>query len=255
MNQIRAKSPRIAPGELASQSQDISAQMAELRRRAEEKAEAEAQELAKKAAAEQQEIERLEAEKQQAQQEAQAKLAAAKAEAERQAAEMQLAAERQKAEQLAAERVAKENAEAERMAQQKAEAAKEISASEFIGQIASQQTVAPDAPIQDNNTAPKLVAKQVGDVPAVMQLANNTFSSQPVQDTQVRTVSVEENTDQTIPSIKLSAPALEVETYGPKTVGVTRPRITRSSSGTPARQWPIEFWLESTCLSGLTSKT
>ena len=172
MNQARGQSPRIAPGELASQSQDISAQMAEFRRRAEEKANAQA--LAAKSDAENREIarlenqkresERLQIQKLQSEQAAAEKLAAANSEAVQRSAtqsqELQISATRENAAQMATQRITAENVEADRNSQVETEAANEISASEFIGSIASNPPGKTEAPIQDNNTAPKLVAKQ-----------------------------------------------------------------------------------------------
>ncbi len=236
MGQMRSNTPRIAPGELASQTQDINAQMVELRKRAEEKAAAEARaaaakakELADLAAAEQQEIERLEAEKQEAIRVAALKVANAKAEADRKAEAMRAQAAKDAADRAAAEQAAAELAAAE--AAKAKEMAKEISASEFINQItpttpASTETAPATSPVQDNNTSPRLVAKQgskVQSVPAVMQLANDSFST-PVRDDKV--VQVSSQQEQAAPSkasIRLAAPAIQVESFGPQTVGVNKP--------------------------------
>jgi uncharacterized repeat protein (TIGR01451 family) len=213
MSQVRTSEPRIAPGELAIQQENISAQMAELRRRAEEKVRTDA--IESEAAAEQLQIERLDAEKLKIQQLHDQQAAVAKAEAD------QRAIQQRETEQAAAET--------------------EISASEFIGQIASDQPAAnavhsADAPSQDSNTSPKLVAKQTSGVPAVMQLAKDNFVAQPVHDPLVIPVSSEETS--TSPAISLGSPALEVETFGPQTVGINKPAkyqvVVHNNSSTEA---------------------
>ena len=237
MSQIR--SPRVAPGELASQSEVISAQMAEFRKRAEAKTKADAQaaaiaadtklkQLAELAAAEQREIERLESEKHQAERVAADKLVAAKARAEHQDG-LRAKAAKDAADRAAADQAAAETAAAEKLALEPV-AAEEESATEFISQITPQRsqpvsTAPASAPTQDNK-ATRLFAKQVSDaqeVPAVMHLANEN-SSQPVRDEKVVQVSSQQETDvQGKASIRLAAPAIEVESFGPQTVGVNKP--------------------------------
>ncbi len=247
MSQVRGSGPRIAPQELATQTKSISQQMAELRRRAQEKAKAEADrvanELAAQEAQQQLEADRIEAERQEemrieaealaaaeagrmaAAQAEQERLAEIEAEAERLAAEKvaqqmqtvqqeaadlaeqlaaqklaaeQLAAEKLAAEQLAADRIAAERlaaqrAEIERLAmenaraQAEAEAANNVSASEFINRLTATPSTS-DSPIYDKN---------------------------------VRQVSTQADEKQNA-AIRLNAPSIEVETFGPATIGVNK---------------------------------
>ncbi|MFK7766526.1 MAG: hypothetical protein AB8B55_04845 [Mariniblastus sp.] len=294
MKQTRVRGPRIAPNELSSHQDGLSAQMAELRKRAEAKAKAEADRLAAQVAAEQREIQRLAAEKAEAERLAAEKMANAKAEAERveaqriameqaaeKAAQMEmeaerlemerLAAERMAAEKLAEERLAAERAAAQRLAVEQAEAdrleaeqaeaarlaaaklaaekaANEISASDFIGQITGKQSnVSAPAPTQDTYTAQRLVAQDNSvrpdatpetEMPAVMQLTTDP-EPQPVRDNQVRPVSSETDAPAAA-TIKLSSPAIQVDTYGPETVGVNKPAnyqvVVRNTSETKAER-------------------
>lgn len=136
----------------------------------------------------------------------------------------EIATQRQQAEEAAAARVAAENAAADRIALQPPAATDKVdSAKSWIGEISSEQKTDTATQPTASPNAPKLVAKQVGEVPAVMQLAKNNFVSQPVQkDTQVRPASIEEKSDTSIPTIQLGAPAIEVETFGPQTVGINK---------------------------------
>jgi len=250
MNQVRNNGPRIAPNELANQQESISEQMAELRRRAEMKAEKTAQELAAKVEAEKQEIARLAAEREEAMRLESERLAAAKAEADRIEAERQdaiqaeaerianqkiaerleaqkmeadelaaqrreierLKAERIEAERLAAQQLAAERLEIERLAEQRAlemqaKAEREISASEFIGNISGK------SPVQTAGVSATRLASG---------MADRTMTSEPIRDTLIRQVSIEQDAEDEA-AIKLAAPAIQVETFGPATVGVNKP--------------------------------
>ncbi len=211
--------PRIAPAELASQQQDISAQMAEIRRLSEAKAKQRA-ELAEKIAAEK----------------LAAQTAALNVPAET-AEKLNVAAEQpaafQTAESAATEPVSMES-----------QTANQVSASDFIGQIATtSKTTTEQAPVQDSNTAPKLVANTDAEQEpqsAVMQLtsSNESFTNQPVRDTQVRQVSSE--VEDPTAKIKLAAPAIAVETYGPQSIGINKPAnykvVVRNQSSTMAER-------------------
>ena len=231
MSQVQNKGPRIAPQEIQEQQQSISQQMAELRRRAQEKAKAEAErvanELAAKAEAEQREIERLEKESKleaerlaalKAETEAErlaaieakaAEVAAAKvaqemesvkreaAQLAQQLADQKMAAEQLKAEQLAAERMAADRFATERFASRRSEMEREdadrgVSASEFINRLSAQP-----APIANPEGA--------------------------IYDKNVRRVSTQ--ADQQDAAISLNAPSIEVETFGPAKIGVNKPAV------------------------------
>ena len=238
MKQVRNNGPRIAPNELATQQQSISQQMAELRRRAEEKAKAEADrvasELAAKAAAEKSEIERLALEREktlkiEAQRQAVAKqaeanrIAAIEAKAEKLAAErvaqqmasvkqeaallaQQLADQRMASERLAAEKLAAERYAAQRTA--RTEVNNGVSASEFINRLTADPNtpVSPKAAIYDQNVRP------------------------------VSTTRAQERNA----AISLNAPAIEVETFGPAKIGVNKPAIykvvVKNNSSTKAER-------------------
>ena len=258
MSQLQSAGPRIAPSELSNQQLNINEQMAELRRRAEAKdqamvqAQSNAQQtaLAEKVAAEQREIARLEAEKQEAIRLQAERLAAAKAvatsnvtqqqadrqkeiqaeatriasermQAEKQTAERDIAEQRQlqrlKAEQAARDRIERE-AEKVRVELAAAEAANEVSASDFIGGIAAKQ------PAHDSHlNTPKLLPHHL--TPSTSNKVTSTYANKPVMDTNVRQVSSE--VDANDAAIRLAAPAIEVETYGPSTIGINKPATYR----------------------------
>lgn len=121
-------------------------------------------------------------------------------------------------------------------------AAKESSASDFIGNISGEtDQAAPSAPSQDSLTAPKLVAKQDSDSPsepAVMQLTNKTENvSTPLRETQVYTAAPVNDQSATI---KLAAPAIDVETFGPQSIGINKPAtyqvVVRNNSASSAER-------------------
>lgn len=184
MNHVQGKIPQIGSEQFAGQKDDISAQMAALKQQLEEKNKAELM-AAEALAAEKLAAEKLAAE-------------ALAAESAKQAEIDRIAQERRVAAEIAAQRVAEENA-----------AANQVSNSELAS--------------EDNDAVPKLVAKQANMAPAVIQLTNDNYDSEPVVDTNVRPASSEENATPEKPSITLGAPALEVETFGPGTVGVDKP--------------------------------
>ena len=198
--------------------------MAELRRRAEEKAKAEADriasELAAKAEAEQREIERLETERKNEMKIESERLAAAEAEAEKlaaakiakqmesvkqeaaqlaqQLADQKMAAQRMASDQMAADQLAADRLAAERYAAQRAEtqrdnSADSVSASEFISRLTAKPT-----PI--------------------------TSSGSPIYDKNVRPVSTRTQEKKSA-AISLNAPSIEVETFGPAKIGVNKPAI------------------------------
>ena len=245
MTQVRSPLPRIAPSELAAEQERMATQVAELRRQIEQrtatekKAADEAAALTAQVEAERLEQARLAKKLEEQKMIAAQRLADAKAKVEAEKAEAErLATERAEVERLAAERAAAEQAAAEKAAQ----AEKEMSASEFVSQISSEQQ---EAETSTATSAPKLTAKQGQSVPAVMQLARaeETFVQQPtieepVRDEQVVPVSAED--DVVKPAITLSAPALQVETFGPSTIGINKPAtyqvVVRNNSSSKAER-------------------
>ncbi len=258
MSQTRARGPRIAPSELATQQDGLNEQMAELRRRAEAKAKAEADKLAAELAAEQQEIERLANEQEEANRIAAERLAAAKLQAEQMAAEQAAAeqaaaelAQKQEAQRLEAERLETERQQAQQLAAAREEAerlaameaAKEVSANDFIGQITGQSNASTKT--HGAYSAQRLVAKEntgerLASMPTAIQMTSDrqSLASQFVRDSQVRPVSSQQ--DAPAATLKLSAPAIQVETYGPETVGVNKPAnyqvIVRNTSNSNAER-------------------
>ena len=238
MSQVQNRGPRIAPRELETQQQSISQQMAELRRRAEEKAKAESEriatELAAKAEAEQLELERMEEESKLESE----RLAAAKAEAE---------AERMKAEQTEKERLAAIEAKAERLATAKfAEemASVKREAAELARKLADQKLAA-EKMASDQLAADRLAAERYAARRAEMEQVENgssvsaaefinrlTAKPTPIStgggaiyDKNIRRVSTQ--ADQQNAAIKLNAPSIEVETFGPAKIGINKPAIYR----------------------------
>lgn len=221
MSQVQNKGPRIAPKELETQQQSISQQMAELRRRAEEKAKAEAErvanELAAKAESEQREIERLEEE---SKIEAE-RLAAAKAEAERE----RLAAIEAKAERLAAEKVAEEMASVKREAAELARelanqkmATEQLAADRFAAErYASRRTEMEQTQTTSGVSASEFI-NRLSAKPTPIHTRGNA-----IYDKNVRQVSTQ--ADDQNAAIKLNAPSIEVETFGPASIGINKPAI------------------------------
>ncbi len=108
------------------------------------------------------------------------------------------------AEQAAAERQAIETAkevEAQRVQQ---------SATDFVKQISAEQDI----------QSTKLVAKQGETMPS-METQNQTFVNRMVRDENVRPASRETETAR--PAISLAGPAIQVNTFGPATIGINKP--------------------------------
>ncbi len=91
----------------------------------------------------------------------------------------------------------------------------DVSARDFISQLQAKETAAPSS---DQITAPGL-ATQASHSPATMRVAqlNNL-----VRDEQVRPVSAETVSDPEA-AVNLPMPAISVETFGPRTVGINKP--------------------------------
>lgn len=238
MKQARNGLPRISPDELTNQQKDISAQMAEVRRRAEERIQQQA-EIAAKAP-----IQNLENMEQTAgirpqeslRQESQPLQTAQSSDDQQPASANQV--------QAPVSHVATSAEALPEADNTAAPADQDVSASDFIGKIAADRELndPPVTPVQDPNTAPKLVAKhgvKVDPVPAVMQLtsASENVAREPLRDPQVRTASSETEDPA---SIKLSAPAIEVETFGPQSIGINKPAnyqvVVRNNSATQAER-------------------
>ncbi|MFT5302325.1 MAG: putative repeat protein (TIGR01451 family) [Mariniblastus sp.] len=263
MSQVRTGfSPRVAPKELANQTNDINAQMARVRQASKAKAEE-----AEAKAAEQQKVDQLDLEKLQVRKFAAEKIGAAEFEAQLQTQMLRTqvareAAQRVETENTTADRIAGVPTTEQQIAQPKFAPLKkpsmpEISASEFISQISPthqpqrttttqpfvnprpsmQQNTMPPAmtatapratmsPTQDNATAPKLVVKQARQTtsqPAVIQLANTDYNAPSTPKQEMVKLSSHENDVQAKPSIQLGSPSINVETFGPRTVGVNKP--------------------------------
>lgn len=131
-----------------------------------------------------------------------------------------LTIERQRAQETASQRVNQENKQAEVAALQPVEPAADLSASEFIDQI----TVGDPAP--EKKAAPsdihstKLIALQAGKFPPTSPSSGQTNAA---RDSQTRTMSANTQTINGMkPVIQLRAPALEVDTYGPQSVGINK---------------------------------
>ena len=187
MNQARGNLPRIAPDELASQSREIIAKMDELRRRTQDQKQA----VNTPATTGQHGLESMRPSNPGAGEQANSSGQDLPGWSNATPTDSQ----RQPAERLAAERFAAIQADREdRTADDQ-----EISASEFIGQVASSQPVTSAESSQQEDSAPMLVAKQQHDssVASVTQLPNNPPAAQAVRDNQVRTASSEETTNQT----------------------------------------------------------
>ena len=123
------------------------------------------------------------------------------------------------------------------------EAAKEVSANDFIGQITGQSNASTKT--HDTYSAQRLVAKEntgerLASMPTAIQMTSDrqSLASQFVRDSQVRPVSSQQ--DAPAATLKLSAPAIQVETYGPETVGVNKPAnyqvIVRNTSNSNAER-------------------
>ncbi len=208
MSQLQSETPRIAPNEINRQQLDINAQMAEIRRRASEKKQAEpnAQNMNPSTGVDTQEgaFSGFEAPQQSATQIA---LDGTRADSAAPAQQSQ-ADPAVQPEQRQVEPEATDN----EMAQ--TQPAEKFSASQFIGGIASDgasQENQTKTPNQIANHPPQSNSNQIAD-PRV---------SKPGLDTNIRQVTSEPLTQDA--AIQLAAPALEVKTYGPQTIGLNKP--------------------------------
>ena len=258
IDQIRTASPRIAPNELATQQETISEQMAELRRRAAEKAELAAQEKAQQAAAQAEaqrmEAERLEKEKQESKRLEAERIAAAQAQAQKEEAARQEAI-RVEAERLAQVRIAAleaKNREVQKLAAEKMEALR-IEAEKHAAERAEKQRLAALAETHrlelekveaarlaaierakaaeaarlaaaNNKSATEFISSIAtqGTAPAT-PIARRISSIDMAKPNQIRQVS--STTDAPEAAISLTAPALNVETFGPRTVGLNKAAV------------------------------
>ncbi len=98
--------------------------------------------------------------------------------------------------------------------------AADLSASEFIDQITVGDPVPEIEVATSDINATKLIALQAGKFPPTSKSNSQTNSP---SETQIRTMSANTQTINGIkPVIQLRAPALEVDTYGPKSVGINK---------------------------------
>lgn len=98
--------------------------------------------------------------------------------------------------------------------------AADLSASEFIDQITVGDPVPEIEVAPSDINATKLIALQAGKFPPTSKSNSQTNSP---SETQIRTMSANTQTINGIkPVIQLRAPALEVDTYGPKSVGINK---------------------------------
>ncbi len=110
---------------------------------------------------------------------------------------------------------------------------REVSASDFISNLATPESAAPAVPSENPSSAPRLVAQRVKNNPATMRI-NETET---IQDNNIRRTSAETETPQA--SIMLSAPAIQVETFGPQTVGIDKPatyKVVVTNNGSKAAE-------------------
>lgn len=131
-----------------------------------------------------------------------------------------LTVKRQRAQANAAQRVNQESRQAEFSALQPVEPVADLSASEFIDQITVGDPVPEIEVAPSDINATKLIALQAGKFPPTSK--SNPQTNSP-SETQIRTMSANTQTINGMkPVIQLRAPALEVDTYGPKSVGINK---------------------------------
>ena len=223
MQQVRGSSPRIAPQDFQAANQ-IKQQMENVRQQVlarEQSAQNSTEPVATLAQ------EEITAQNQAAQNLAAQRLASAQFEANREAhlEEQRLIEEQRLAAQEAALAAASQpTVDSQPIPEGQVVTEQEISASEFISQL---QTEAPvesvaseSAPLMDTNTAPTLVADPSN--------PSRLRTPQIVRDENIRQVSAETEAPR-MATISLSAPAIEVETYGPQTIGINKPATFKVS--------------------------
>ena len=219
MEQVRGVSPRIAPQDFEA-ADKIKQQMQNVRQQVLAREQAAQNEFNSNVAPNQVE---LATQNQEAQRLATAQFESnreAHLEEQRQVEEQRLAAQ-QAAQDAAAMQLATES---QQIPQQEVVAEQEVSASEFISQLQSEARAeekrTQSAPSMDTNTAPTLVAD--------LNSSSRLRTTEIVRDENVRQVSAETETPP-MATISLSSPAIEVETYGPQTIGINKPATFKVS--------------------------
>ncbi len=131
-----------------------------------------------------------------------------------------LTVQRQRAQTNASQRSDQKNRQVKFSGLQPVEPVADLSASEFIDQITVGDP-APEIEVEPSDiNATKLTALQAGKFPPASK--SNTQANSP-SETQIRTMSANTQTINGMkPVIQLRAPALEVDTYGPTSVGINK---------------------------------
>jgi len=131
-----------------------------------------------------------------------------------------LTVQRQRAQTNASQRIDQKNRQVKFSGLQPVEPVADLSASEFIDQITVGDP-APEIEVEPSDiNATKLTALQAGKFPPASK--SNTQANSP-SETQIRTMSANTQTINGMkPVIQLRAPALEVDTYGPTSVGINK---------------------------------
>jgi uncharacterized repeat protein (TIGR01451 family) len=131
-----------------------------------------------------------------------------------------LTVQRQRAQTNASQRTDQKNRQVKFSGLQPVEPVADLSASEFIDQITVGDP-APEIEVEPSDiNATKLTALQAGKFPPASK--SNTQANSP-SETQIRTMSANTQTINGMkPVIQLRAPALEVDTYGPTSVGINK---------------------------------
>ncbi len=108
-----------------------------------------------------------------------------------------------------------------------------ISASDFVRQISAKSERQPtvyNAPVEDRNTAPAASPIAASDASSDLRSSRvapiGQITERSIEANQIRQVSAENYVNETEDaSIRLDAPALSVETFGPQTIGVNKPAV------------------------------
>lgn len=232
MNQVRTDAPVVDAEDFATENTAAVQQAAQA-----QAAEAEAQAAAEaKALADQIEADRLEQERLALELENQKRIEAQKIAAAQQEAEFQ----RQLAIRKAAER--EETSPVALKAKTgivTAEATGEMSASEFVSHASGGSTTSPKLKaLQEGKALPMVMNLASAEMPIEQEQTQSQTQSQTLRDNNVRPASNETAT--TDASINLAAPAVQVETYGPSTIGLNKPAtyqiVVRNNSSVDAER-------------------
>lgn len=213
MNQVRSALPRIAPAELASEKDTIARQMAEIREKAKQRQAAEIEALKSGVAKAAEAMKATEVSK---------STAVATAAPARSTNELRTADARSS--DASVEIANSGSAVAEKTSSNEDN---DLSASEFVRRISAQsKTQSPIAKATPAEHRREVPAADSMSRPTARKIAASAPRIGEITTTEIRQVSSESYVDdRPDASIRLAAPAISVETFGPKSVGVNKPAV------------------------------